>query len=49
MHLSDLKNHHVSQLLEMATQYEVDGANRMRKQELIFAILKNRATKGETI
>ena len=49
MHLSELKNLHVSQLLEMATQYEVDGANRMRKQELIFALLKNRAKKGETI
>ena len=33
----------------MATANEVDGANRMRKQELIFALLKNRAKKGETI
>ena len=49
MHLSELKNLHVSQLLEMATQYEVDGANRLRKQELIFALLKNRAKKGESI
>ncbi|HTO50891.1 MAG TPA: Rho termination factor N-terminal domain-containing protein, partial [Burkholderiales bacterium] len=39
MHLSELKQLHVSQLIEMATQYEVDGANRMRKQELIFALL----------
>jgi len=49
MHLSELKTHHVSQLIEMATQFDIDGANRMRKQELIFAILKNRAKKGETI
>jgi transcription termination factor Rho len=49
MHLSELKQLHVSQLIEMATQYEVDGANRMRKQELIFALLKNRAKKGEAI
>jgi len=49
MHLSELKQLHVSQLIEMATQYEVDGANRMRKQELIFALLKNRAKKGESI
>ena len=49
MHLSELKNQHVSQLLEMATQYEVEGANRMRKQELIFALLKNRARKGDSI
>jgi transcription termination factor Rho len=49
MHLSELKTHHVSQLIEMATQFDIDGANRMRKQELIFAILKNRAKKGEII
>jgi transcription termination factor Rho len=33
----------------MATSNEIDGANRMRKQELIFALLKNRAKKGESI
>ena len=49
MHLSDLKNLHVSELLEMALASEVEGANRMRKQELIFALLKNRARKGESI
>ena len=49
MHLSELKTQHVSQLLEMATANEIDGANRMRKQELIFALLKNRAKKGESI
>jgi len=49
MHLSELKNLHVSNLIEMAQSNEVDGANRMRKQELIFALLKNRAKKGESI
>jgi transcription termination factor Rho len=49
MHLSELKTQHVSQLLDMATASEIDGANRMRKQELIFALLKNRAKKGESI
>ena len=49
MHLSELKAHHVSHLVEMATQFEIEGANRMRKQELIFALLKNRAKKGESI
>ena len=49
MHLSELKQLHVSALIDMATQHEVDGANRMRKQELIFALLKNRAKKGEAI
>ncbi|OFZ72788.1 MAG: transcription termination factor Rho [Betaproteobacteria bacterium RBG_16_64_9] len=49
MHLSELKSLHVSQLIEMAQANEIDGANRMRKQELIFALLKNRAKKGESI
>jgi transcription termination factor Rho len=49
MHLSDLKNLHVGELLEMAVKNEVDGANRLRKQELIFALLKNEAKKGESI
>ena len=49
MHLSDLKNHHVSELVDMAVANEIDGANRLRKQELIFALLKNQAKKGETI
>ena len=33
----------------MAIANEIDGANRLRKQELIFALLKNRAKKGENI
>jgi transcription termination factor Rho len=33
----------------MAAANEIDGANRLRKQELIFALLKNRAKKGDTI
>ncbi len=49
MHLSELKVLHVGQLLEMAIANEIDGANRLRKQELIFALLKNRAKKGESI
>jgi transcription termination factor Rho len=49
MHLSDLKNLHVGELVEMATKNEVEGANRLRKQELIFALLKNQAKKGESI
>ena len=49
MHLSELKAHHVSQLLEMAAANNIEGANRLRKQELIYALLKNQARKGETI
>jgi len=39
----------VSALLEMAATLEIDNAQRMRKQELMFAILKKRAKMGETI
>ena len=49
MQLSELKALHVSQLLEMAATLEIDNANRMRKQELMFAILKRRAKSGEQI
>jgi transcription termination factor Rho len=49
MRLSELKSFHVSQLLEMATANGIDGANRLRKQELVFALLKNQAKKGESI
>ena len=49
MHLSELKSLHVTQLVEMSVTSEIEGANRLRKQELIFALLKNRAKKGEAI
>lgn len=49
MHLSDLKNLHVTELVEMAITNQIDGANRLRKQDLIFALLKNQARKGESI
>ncbi len=49
MHLSDLKNLPVTELVEMAIANKVDGANRLRKQDLIFALLKNEARKGESI
>lgn len=49
MHLNELKALHVSQLLEMAASLGIDNANRMRKQELMFAIMKKRAKQGEQI
>ncbi len=49
MHLSELKAMHVSQLLEMATGLEIENASRLRKQELMFAILKRRARTGEQV
>ena len=49
MHLSELKSLHVSKLLDWALELGIDNANRMRKQELMFAILKKRAKEGEQI
>jgi transcription termination factor Rho len=49
MHLSDLKLKHVSELVDMAIANELEGANRLRKQELVFALLKHQAKKGEAI
>jgi transcription termination factor Rho len=49
MQLSELKLKHVSELVEMANVLELEGANRLRKQELIFALLKHQAKKGEAI
>ena len=49
MHLSDLKALHVTQLRDRAAALEVDNAQRMRKQELMYAILKKKAKLGETI
>jgi transcription termination factor Rho len=49
MQLSEMKLKHVSELVEMASNLELEGANRLRKQELIFALLKQQAKKGEPI
>jgi transcription termination factor Rho len=49
MHLSDLKHLPVTELVEMAIANEIDNASRMRKQDLIFALLKNKAKKGDSI
>jgi transcription termination factor Rho len=49
MRLSDLKHLPVTELVEMAIANEIEGASRLRKQDLIFALLKNQAKKGESI
>jgi transcription termination factor Rho len=49
MHLSDLKHLPVTELVDMAIADEIENASRMRKQDLIFAILKNKAKKGDSI
>ncbi|MDH4286557.1 MAG: Rho termination factor N-terminal domain-containing protein, partial [Gallionella sp.] len=49
MHLSDIKTKHITELVEMAAANQIDNANRMRKQDLMFALLKSHAKKGESI
>lgn len=49
MHLSDLKHLPVTELVDMAISNEIENASRMRKQDLIFALLKNTAKKGDSI
>ncbi len=49
MHLNELKSLHVSQLLDMAAGLEIENANRFRKQELMFQIMRRRAKLGEQI
>ena len=49
MHLSELKQKPITELLELAASIGIDNANRFRKQELIFTILKTLAKRGESI
>lgn len=49
MNLTELKKKSASELIELAQSLGLDGMARMRKQEVIFAILKNHAKKGEAI
>ena len=49
MHLNELKALHVSEVLKQAEALEIENVGRMRKQELMFAIIKKRAKTGETI
>jgi transcription termination factor Rho len=49
MHLNELKALHVSELLKQADALEIENTGRMRKQELMFAIIKKRAKAGEQV
>ena len=49
MHLNELKALHVSEVLKQAEELEIENTGRMRKQELMFAIIKKRAKTGEQI
>ena len=49
LNLHELKKKPATELVDMAANLEVEGGSRMRKQDLIFAILKAHAKKGEDI
>src|SRR5579871_2048562 len=49
MHLKELKKKSSAELVEMAEDMGVEGASTMRRQDLMFAILKEVAEDGEEI
>ncbi len=49
MHLADLKHLPVSEIVDLAIADKIENTGRMRKQDLIFAILKNKAKNGDTL
>jgi transcription termination factor Rho len=49
MNLTELKRKSPTELAEMAAAMDLEGGTRMRKQDLIFALLKAQARKGEDI
>ncbi|MCY7398841.1 MAG: Rho termination factor N-terminal domain-containing protein, partial [Sphingomonas bacterium] len=46
MHLKDLKKNTPAELVAMAEEMGVEGASTLRKQDLMFSILKVRAETG---
>ena len=49
MNLTELKKMPVSELVQVAQTMDIEGVARQRKQDLIFAILKSQAKRGEDI
>jgi len=49
MHLNDLKKRSPADLVAMAEELGVEGASTLRKQELMFSLLKVRAERGDEI
>ena len=49
MNLTDLKQKTAVELVELARSLGLDGISRTRRQDMIFAILKSHAKKGEDI
>ena len=49
MHLSELKAQPIADLITMGEALEIENVARLRKQELMFAIMKKRARGGEQV
>jgi len=49
MHLQELKKKGINELTEMAETLKIEGATRMRKQDLIFALLKAQTEQNGSI
>jgi transcription termination factor Rho len=49
MHLSEIKDLHVADLLDMAAALNIEGASRLRKHDIIFSILRKKAEGGDSI
>ncbi|WP_338549608.1 transcription termination factor Rho [Roseovarius phycicola] len=49
LNLSDLKAHSAKDLLSMAEELEIENASTMRKGEMMFQILRERADEGWTV
>ncbi len=49
MHLQELKDKRPSELLKYAEELEIEGVSTMRKQEIMFAILKELSDRDTTI
>ena len=49
MNIAELKEKKISELMQMAKSFNIEGASNMRKQELMFALLQNQIEKNGMI
>ena len=49
MNLTDLKEKPIQDLVEMAQKIGIENVGRLRKQDIIFTILKDHSSNGEDI
>ena len=47
MHVSELQTQHITELLNLAEQMHIENANRLRKQELVFTIVREMMKDGQ--